>query len=87
MINTRELTRRRTGAMAAGQVARNRYFLVALLMVVLPVLEWLVSTVVTWNHVVLWAETTVLVLFATFWVLQTQELWSEGVRNTVGTNL
>ncbi len=86
VINARELTRRRTGAMAAGQVARNRYFLAAFLMLVLPVLEWLVSTVVTWNHVVLWAETTVLVLFATFWVLQTQELWSDGVR-TVDTEL
>ena len=85
VINAREFTRRRTGAMAAGQVARNRYFLVAFLMVVLPVLEWLVSTVVTWNHVVLWAETTVLILFAAFWVLQTQELWSDGVRDTVST--
>ena len=80
VINARELTRDRTGAMATGHVVRNRYFVVASLMVVLPVLEWLVSTVVTWNHVVLWAETTVLVLFAAFWALQTQELWSEGVR-------
>ena len=85
VINAREFTRKRTGAMAAGQVTRNRYFLVAFLMVVLPVLEWLVSTVVTWNHVVLWAETTVLILFAAFWVMQTQELWSNGVRDTVDT--
>jgi len=64
--------------MAARQVAPNRYFLVAFLMVVVPVLEWLVSTVVTWNHVVLWAETTVLVLFATFWVLQPRSCAARG---------
>jgi len=85
VINAREFTHKRTGAMAAGQVASNRYFLVAVLMVVLPMVEWLVSTVVTWNHVVLWAEATVLVLFAAFWLLQTQELWSEGVRDTAAT--
>ena len=82
VINAREFTRKRTGAMAAGNVARNRYFLVAVLMVVLPVAEYLVSTVVTWRHVVLWEEITVLTLFAAFWLMQTEELWSEGVRGT-----
>ena len=80
VINAREYTQEHTGAMAARDVARNRYFLVAALLVVLPVLEWVVSKMVSTNHVVLWVEVTVLVLFAVFWLLQTEELWSEGVR-------
>ena len=82
VINARGFARRRTGGTAARHVTRNRYFVIAVLMVVLPVLEWLVSVVVTWEHVVLWAETTELVLFAAFWLLQTQELWGEGLRGT-----
>jgi hypothetical protein len=30
---------------------------------------------------VLWVEATLLVLFAAFWVIQTFELWTEGVRS------
>lgn len=80
VINARESAREHTGAMAARDVAGNRYFLVATLLVVLPVLEWGVSKVVDTNHLVLWVEVTVLVLFAAFWLMQTEELWSEGVR-------
>ncbi|MET0840130.1 MAG: hypothetical protein ABWY19_15210 [Marmoricola sp.] len=81
VINARQFTQERTGAMAARDVTRSRYFVVAALLVVLPVLEWAVSKVVDTNHLVLWVEVTVLVLFAVFWLLQTEELWSEGVRN------
>ncbi len=80
VINARWFAHRRTGTMAARQVSRNRYFVIAVLMVVLPVLEWLVSLVITWPHVALGAETTELVLFAGFWLLQTHELWRQGVR-------
>jgi hypothetical protein len=80
VINARELTQEQTGAMAARDVSTNRYFVVAALLVVLPVLEWLVSKAVSTDHLVLWVEVTVLVLFAWFWLLQTAELWSEGVR-------
>ncbi len=80
VINARELTQQKTGAMAAKDVSTNRYFVVAALLVVLPVAEWLVSKAVDTNHLVLWIEVTVLVLFAWFWLLQTAELWSEGVR-------
>ena len=80
VINARESTQEQTGAMAARDVSTNRYFVVAALLVVLPVVEWGVSKVVDTNHLVLWVEVTVLVLFAVFWLLQTEELWSEGVR-------
>jgi hypothetical protein len=82
VINARGFAHRQTGGMAATDVARNRYFVIAALMVLMPILEWLVSLVVTANHVVLWVETTELVLFAAFWLLQTQELWGKGLRDS-----
>ena len=33
-----------------------------------------------WEHAVLWIEGTLIVLFAAFWVSQTQELWNDGIR-------
>lgn len=81
VINARGFAQRRSGTTDRRHVYRNRYFVIAVLMVVLPVLEWLASLVVTWDHLVLGVEATLLVLFATFWLLQTQELWSQGVRD------
>jgi hypothetical protein len=71
----------RTGGTRVREVYRNRYSGIALLMVVLPAGMWLVSRVVSWDHVVLWIEAALLLLFAAFWVSQTQELWNEGVRS------
>lgn len=34
-----------------------------------------------WSHVVLWIETLLIGLFALFWILQTSELWGEGLRD------
>jgi hypothetical protein len=81
VINARGFAQKRTGTTDPKHVYRNRYFVIAVLMVVLPVLEWLWWLLVGWDHVVLGVEATLLVLFASFWVLQTHELWSEGVRD------
>lgn len=35
---------------------------------------------VGWDHAVLWIEGTLIALFGTFWVMQTEELWEGGVR-------
>ena len=81
LLNARGYGRRTTGVTRVREVYRNRYSGIAVLMVVLPVGMWLASRVVAWDYVVLWIEATLLVLFATFWVFQTQELWTEGVRS------
>jgi hypothetical protein len=81
LLNARGYGRRTTGGTRAREVYRNRYSAIALLMVAVPVGMWLVSRVVTWEHVVLWIEATLLLLFAAFWVSQTQELWTDGVRS------
>jgi hypothetical protein len=33
-----------------------------------------------WDHAVLWIEGVLITLFAIFWILQTKELWGEGIR-------
>jgi dipeptide/tripeptide permease len=42
--------------------------------------KWLVG----WDHAVLWIEGTLIVLFAAFWIIQTFEMWDEGVRGEAG---
>lgn len=71
----------RSGNRDLSGAFRNRYTLIAALMVLLPLAMWLVSFAVEWDHLVLWVEATLLVLFAAFWVIQTRELWTEGVRD------
>nr|UXE44600.1 hypothetical protein Hi04_10k_c2835_00004 [uncultured bacterium] len=69
---------------AHGRRARhpltNRYAVIAGLMVAggggIAVWDWTVG----WDHAVLFVEGTLITLFGTFWVLQTQELWNGGVR-------
>ena len=33
-----------------------------------------------WKHWILWIEGTLILLFATFWLVQTKELWERGLR-------
>jgi hypothetical protein len=80
LLNARGYGLRTTGGARTREVYRNRYSGIALLMVAVPAGMWLVSRLVTWSHVVLWIEATLLLLFAAFWVFQTQELWKDGVR-------
>lgn len=35
-----------------------------------------------WDHLVLWVEVVLILLFAGFWVVQTVELWDRGLRST-----
>ncbi|NUR06759.1 MAG: hypothetical protein HOQ22_00230 [Nocardioidaceae bacterium] len=58
----------------------NRYAVIAVLMVGSAVGMGLVALVVDWQHWLLWVESTLITLFAVFWLSQTQELWNEGLR-------
>ncbi len=35
-----------------------------------------------WDHLVLWVEVVLILLFAAFWLVQTKELWDRGLRST-----
>ena len=85
LINARGYGAREAGTTDVSRVFRNRYTLIAALMVALPLSMWLVSLAIEWYHLVLWVEATLLVLFAAFWVIQTRELWTEGVRDATPT--
>src|SRR5439155_13570025 len=80
LVNARGYGRRTTGSDRVALVYRNRYTLIATLMVLTPIALWLVSQLVAWEHRLLWIEASMLGLFAAFWALQTQELWNEGIR-------
>ncbi|MGZ4644928.1 MAG: hypothetical protein ACXVYC_01325 [Blastococcus sp.] len=60
---------------------RNRYTLVGTLMVVAVVAN-VVAWIVGFRWWVLTLETSMIVLFAWFWVAQTIELWDEGLRGS-----
>jgi hypothetical protein len=58
----------------------NRYAAIAVLMVGSAVAMGGYAWVAGWDHAVLWIEGVLITLFATFWLVQTRELWGEGVR-------
>lgn len=58
----------------------NRYSVIAVAMVVVPLLMFAWKQFTGWDHAVLWIEGALIVLFAAFWISQTQELWHEGLR-------
>jgi hypothetical protein len=62
------------------EYATNRYAIVAALMVGSLVLMGGYAKLFEWDHAVLWIEGVLITLFATFWVLQTKELWGKGIR-------
>jgi hypothetical protein len=64
-------------------VGPNRYLAIAVAMVVGPLLMWGADRLWGWDHAVLWIEGLLIVLFAAFWLIQTEELWNEGVRKDV----
>jgi hypothetical protein len=51
--------------------------MLASLVIMLP-LKWLAD----WDHAILWLESTLIVLFAAFWIGQTSELWNVGLRES-----
>lgn len=58
----------------------NRYLVIAIAMVVVPLLMVAWKKLFGWEHAVLGIEAVLILLFAAFWVTQTQELWNEGLR-------
>lgn len=58
----------------------NRYSVIAVAMVVVPLLMVAWKKVFGWDHAVLGIEASLIVLFAAFWISQTEELWNEGLR-------
>jgi hypothetical protein len=63
----------------------NRYLLVAIGMV-LAVLVISASKVFWhYDYWTIWLEGSMILLFATFWVIQTQDLWRPGLREVAGT--
>jgi hypothetical protein len=62
------------------EYATNRYAIVAAAMVGSLVLMGGYAWLFDWDHAVLWIEGVLITLFAIFWILQTKELWGEGIR-------
>ena len=65
-----------------GSSARNRYAVVAGLMVLAAVVVGLARVLGKWHYAVFWIEALMIGLFAVFWVIQTFELWNDGLRDT-----
>jgi hypothetical protein len=74
-VNLYFADQRRTGR---GQLL-NRYTVIGILMTAAAAVT-LVLELVHWRYVVLEIETSLIVLFAAFWALQTAELWDQGLR-------
>lgn len=60
----------------------SAYLLIAATMVGGTALLGLVALVSGWQHALLWIEGLLIAGFAAFWLLQTRELWNQGVRET-----
>jgi uncharacterized membrane protein len=75
-----EQFRRKQRKHAVPHSPANRYSVIAVAMVVAPLLMVLWKKLFGWDHAVLWIEGTLIVLFAAFWISQTQELWNDGIR-------
>ena len=75
-----EQFRRKQRKHAVPHSPANRYSVIAVLMVVVPFAMFGWKKLFGWEHAVLWIEGTLIVLFALFWISQTQELWNEGIR-------
>ena len=75
-----EQFRRKQRKHAVPHSPANRYSVIALLMVIAPLVMVGWKALFGWQHAVLWIEGTLILLFAAFWVSQTQELWNDGIR-------
>jgi hypothetical protein len=80
ILNAKGLGRRRRSAIRSRAPYANRYTVIAAGMVVVPVSFTLWKWLVGWEHAILWIEGVLIVLFAIFWLIQTEELWHEGLR-------
>jgi len=75
-----EQFRRKQRKHAVPHSPANRYSVIALAMVIAPFAMVAWKKLFGWEHDVLWIEGTLIVLFAAFWISQTQELWNDGIR-------
>src|SRR4051794_1941377 len=80
-LNAWGLGTKRGGSRRSKRPYANRYALIAVLMIAATVgiVGW--TMLVGWAHGLLWLETILLLLFASFWLTQTQELWRPGLRD------
>ena len=67
-------------ATSARRRAANRYWLLFAVMSVSALVIGAIAVVTGWRYWLLALETDLLVVFATFWLLQTAELWRTGSR-------
>ena len=80
-LNARDQERCRGGRASGTMLGlRTRYAAVAIAMVVLPAIVFVVGLLTGWHYVLLVVEAVLIVLFATFWVLQTAELGDRACR-------
>lgn len=81
-LNGREV--QRSMASGAGPAHGNRYVAtyrtISMLMLVALVVTVVLSLLTGSSSLVLWVEVVLITLFAAFWVVQTVELWSRGLR-------
>lgn len=73
------LNARGFGSKTGGPATRNRYAIIAALMLLSAVVIGAAGKA-GWDYWVLAIETALITLFAVFWVVQTEELWNEGLR-------
>lgn len=80
--NSRGLRRARlrAGVAPSSQGLADRYAAIAAAMVVSAAVLGLVTWLSGWRHGPLWIEAVLIALFALFWLLQTRDLWDEGLR-------
>jgi hypothetical protein len=64
----------------AGPLAGNPYSIIAASMVLSAVVFGLLAWLTAWQHAILWLEVLQIALFAAFWLIQTKELWDDGLR-------
>ena len=81
VLNAKGYRRERLTTRSPRWAYANRYSVIAVGMVASAVGIGLWQWVVGWDHAVLWIEGVLIVLFAAFWMIQTQELWDEGLRD------
>lgn len=63
----------------AGFPRRNYYALIAVL-IVLFIAAFAITAIAGWKYAPFGAEVSFLALFAVFWIIQTKELWRDGLR-------
>jgi hypothetical protein len=78
--NARGYAAKRASASESASIFANRYAAIAGSMIVSVVGIILWKVFVGWDHALLVAEAALIGLFAVFWMLQTWELWNEGLR-------